>query len=206
MRFAPIIRVSGERQEKHGESLNTQRKQITKDVEDMGGTIPEDCWSYVGQEHSSEGFERQLMDRLLEDSAKDIFDAVVMADISRLGRDDLYNQQAVRTLKDNGIQFYVGREEKDLFNPDHRFEITMFSAIHAHAAMLTARKACQNRIELIKQRKPVNIIPVGRTYDKESNTWGLKDGAKAKYERIARLMLEQDKSLSEVARLEGLNC
>jgi hypothetical protein len=37
VRFAALVRVSTEAQEKQGESLATQRKQILRDVERLGG-------------------------------------------------------------------------------------------------------------------------------------------------------------------------
>ena len=76
LRFAPIIRVSTEQQAQKGESLHTQRAQIEQYVEYLGGTIPEHCWQYTGQEHATPNQERSMMDTLLSDSAKDLFDAV----------------------------------------------------------------------------------------------------------------------------------
>ena len=37
LEFAPLVRVSTERQEKQGESLNTQRTQLEASVERLGG-------------------------------------------------------------------------------------------------------------------------------------------------------------------------
>ena len=39
LRFAAFIRVSTERQEKEGESLRTQKTDIQKSVEELGGSI-----------------------------------------------------------------------------------------------------------------------------------------------------------------------
>jgi DNA invertase Pin-like site-specific DNA recombinase len=83
LRFAPIIRVSTEKQKKQGESFETQTKQIIQYVEFLGGVIPEECWKYSGQEHATPGAERKRIDQLLEDSAKGIFDAVIVCDASR---------------------------------------------------------------------------------------------------------------------------
>lgn len=76
LRFAPIIRVSTEAQEKKGESLRTQKKQILECVEVLGGVIPEACWEYGGQEHATPGQERQKLEKLLKDSSRGLFDAV----------------------------------------------------------------------------------------------------------------------------------
>src|SRR4030067_1451650 len=43
LEFAPLVRVSTERQEKQGESLNTQRTQLEAAVERMGGGQRDEC-------------------------------------------------------------------------------------------------------------------------------------------------------------------
>ena len=51
MRIAPIIRVSTEDQQRRGESLQTQKKQIETAVEQLNGTII--GWQYCGQESAT---------------------------------------------------------------------------------------------------------------------------------------------------------
>ena len=75
LRFASLIRVSTEQQEKEGESLRTQGKQNEADVAAMEGQIVE--W-YGGQEHATPGFEKQELDRLIADAGKGKFDAVIV--------------------------------------------------------------------------------------------------------------------------------
>src|SRR5262249_17190786 len=65
LRFAGLIRVSGEKQEKKGESLATQRASNARDVVDLGGTIVE---VYGGQEHATPGWEKKEVDRLIRDA------------------------------------------------------------------------------------------------------------------------------------------
>ena len=79
MRFAPLIRVSTEGQDKKGESLTVQRKQITAAVKQLGGAVV--GWDYCGQEHATPMQERQKLDLLLKDAADGKFDAVIVADI-----------------------------------------------------------------------------------------------------------------------------
>jgi DNA invertase Pin-like site-specific DNA recombinase len=54
----------------------------------MGGIIPEYCWQYTGQEHATVGYERDKLNKLLQDSGKGIFDAVIVCDPSRWSRDN----------------------------------------------------------------------------------------------------------------------
>jgi len=95
LRFAPVIRVSTEKQEAKGESLRLQRRQIQEYVNDLGGYIPEHCWVYSGQEHATPKQERAKLDLLLEDAAKDIFDAVIVCDPSRWSRDNARSKEAL---------------------------------------------------------------------------------------------------------------
>ena len=119
LRFAPLIRVSTEKQAEKGESLNTQKKQIIQYVETLGGVLIKDPWQYSGQEHSSPGYERKKLDQLLQDSASNNFDAVIITHHDRLGRDSLKSKLALERLRNNGVKFYVGIMEVGLHNEAH---------------------------------------------------------------------------------------
>jgi DNA invertase Pin-like site-specific DNA recombinase len=86
-RFAILCRVSTEAQEK-GESLERHEKSLREHVKRLGGTIPKGC-VYKGQEHSSVGFERVMLEKLLADAKSKKYDALMIDDVSRLGRDAL---------------------------------------------------------------------------------------------------------------------
>ena len=63
IRFAPLIRVSTERQANKGQSLKTQRSQILATVKALDGVIPDNLWKYTGQEHGTPQFERQMLNQ-----------------------------------------------------------------------------------------------------------------------------------------------
>ena len=119
LRFAPLIRVSTEAQAQKGESLRTQTAQIKQYVKSLKGTIPEYCWKYSGQEHATPEYERAKLEQLLEDSSKDIFDAVIVCDASRWSRDNLQNKKGLEVLQTNGIRFFIGTTEFNLYTPEH---------------------------------------------------------------------------------------
>lgn len=50
LRFAPLIRVSTEIQEKKGESLKTQRRQLEETIKALTGTV---YHGYAGQERAT---------------------------------------------------------------------------------------------------------------------------------------------------------
>ena len=174
LRFAPLIRVSTEKQKKKGESLNTQTAQIRAYVEALGGTVPSHCWKYSGQESATPDHERKLLDQLLTDSSRDLFDAVIVVDPSRWSRDNMKNEKGLQILRDNGIRFFVGASEFDLFDPTQNFFLSVSAVIGEYTINLGAVKSIQNRIARAKQNTPTaGKIPYGRVYDKQTGRWSV---------------------------------
>jgi DNA invertase Pin-like site-specific DNA recombinase len=95
LRFAALIRVSTEKQEQQGESLRIQKKQIETAVQQLGGVISK---TYAGQEHATEGHEKERFKSLLADAAKTTnpFDAVIVVDASRWSRDQVESEKGLR--------------------------------------------------------------------------------------------------------------
>jgi DNA invertase Pin-like site-specific DNA recombinase len=204
MRFAPLIRVSTEKQKEKGESLRTQTEQIRQYVKSLGGEIPDNCWQYSGQEHATPEYERQLLEKLLRDSGNDKFDAVIVADASRWSRDNLKSKEGLNVLRNNGTRFYVGTMEYDLFNPEHCFILGMSAEIGEFQSRTQSLKSIINRINRAKRNIPTSgNLPFGRTYDKKTGQWGL-DPEKVKIvEKSAERYLD-GVTLQEIGRLAGV--
>jgi len=180
LRFAPVVRVSTEKQEERGESLNVQTKQIRQYVKSLNGVVPEYCWKYKGQEHATASHERALLDQLLADSSKDLFDAVIVADTSRWSRDNEKNKAGIKILRNNNIRFFVGAMEFDLFNPEHNFMLGMSAEINELQAKQRNQKSILSRIEIAKRGVPATgKLPYGRTFDKKTGKWGVDREKKA---------------------------
>src|SRR5215831_16189620 len=96
LRFGPLIRVSTEQQEKQGESLRTQRANIARDAELLGGSITE--W-YGGQEHATPGWEKKELDRLIRDAGKGKWDAVIVAYADRWSRDNAKSKEGLAVFR-----------------------------------------------------------------------------------------------------------
>lgn len=206
LRFAPIIRVSTEKQRDRGESLLTQEKQIIKYVDSFGGIIPDSCWSYSGQEHATPDQERTILDQLLKDSGKDVFDAVIVCDASRWSRDNLKSTEGLSILKQQGIKFYVGMIEYDLFNPEHTMYLGMSAVIGQFHADQQSQKSILNRIERARQGIPTGgKLPYGRRFDKKKGTWQEND--KQKEENIigAADQYLRGESLKKIAKVLDMN-
>ena len=167
LRFAPLIRVSTETQAKKGESLNTQKSQIIQAVELLGGTISESCWKYTGQESATSDQERVLLDRLLEDSGRNLFDAIIVADSSRWSRNNLKSEQGLEILRKNGIRFFDLTSEVDLFDPDQLIILQLKVNIHSYSAMQNAKKSLLNRIARVEKGLPAFNLPHGRVKNEQ---------------------------------------
>jgi DNA invertase Pin-like site-specific DNA recombinase len=190
LRFAPLIRVSTEKQEKQGESLRTQKTQITQYVKSLDGSIPASCWQYAGQEHATPNQERAKLDKLLADSGKGLFDAVIVCDASRWSRDNLKSKTGLEILRKNGIRFFGGTMEYDLFNPEHKFFLGVSAEIGELQARQQSLKSIINRIERAKRGIPTcGKQPFGRIFNKETGQWGLDPIKADKVKTAARLYL-----------------
>jgi site-specific DNA recombinase len=205
IRFAPLIRVSTESQETQGESLKTQTAQIQQYVKSLNGIIPDNCWKYSGQEHATPEQERAKLSKLLEDSAKGKFDAVIVCDASRWSRDNLKSKQGLQIFRDNGIRFFVGTMEYDLFNPEQILFLSLAVEIGEYQARQQALKSITNRIHRAKRGIPsAGNLPFGRTFDKKAETWGI-DPDKQKGIQWAAEQYLSGISIVEIAKILGMN-
>jgi len=188
LRFAPIVRVSTEGQEKKNDSPLLQKKQIEEYVDILSGTIPKACWKYSGQEHATGIQERKKLDALLRDAGKGLFDAVIVCDASRWSRNNEKSKQGLQVLRDNNIRFYVGTTEYDLYSPEQVFFLSMSVEIGEFQANQGSLKSIMVRIQKAKRGEPATRLPVGRTWSKEKG-WGVKTEIKEKWENIAKEFL-----------------
>jgi site-specific DNA recombinase len=204
LRFAALIRVSTEKQAAQGESLRTQEAQLSAAVASLGGTIVK---RYAGQEHATAGYERQQVERLLADSARKPrpFDAVIVADPTRWSRDNVKSETGLERLRDCEVRFFVLATESDLFNPQDRFFLSMFTTIGAFHAGVQKQKSLLNRIGRAKRQMPTcGKLPYGRVWDKRRECWTVDPAKLAIVQDAARRYLAGE-SLAKLAREYGMN-
>lgn len=205
LRFAPLVRVSTEGQEKTGESLRTQKAQIEQAVKALNGVLIPDPWRYSGQEHSTPTFERKRFEQLLKDAGKSVFDAVMVIDPSRWSRDNVKSEQGLRTLRDCGVRFFAGMTEHDLFNPSAILYLGMAATINQYVASTQTLKSVQNRIARSSRGLPTaGKLPYGRTYDKKTETWGIDPEKQKKVQWAAEQYLKGER-LPKLAQTLGMN-
>jgi site-specific DNA recombinase len=205
LRFAPLIRVSTESQERRGHSLEVQTKTLTKAVSSLGGIIPEDCWEYSGQEHATKDHERQKFTKLLYDCQQNKFDAIIVYDPSRWSRDNRRSKEGLEVLKQNGIRFFVGTTEYNLFDPQASLFLGMSTEMNEYFALEQSRKSILSRIERAKNNRPsVGKLPFGRTFDKATGLWGVDEDKRHNIAWAANQYLAGE-SLAKLAKKLGMN-
>jgi DNA invertase Pin-like site-specific DNA recombinase len=204
IRFAPLIRVSTERQEKQGESLKTQRKQLEGAIASLNGVIYR--W-YAGQEHATPDQERRILEGLMRDALDKRFDAIMVADLSRWSRDNGKSKEYTKILKDKGIRFFVGLREIDLFDPSQAFILGMSVEVAEFFATGQAYSSIQNRINRAKEGflSSSGRFPYGRIFNKQTKEWAIDEEKQKKVEEAARLYLDEDIPFKALGKRFGIN-
>lgn len=202
IRFAALIRVSTEQQEKTGESLRTQRSQIEHAVEQEGGRVK--TW-YGGQEHATPGHEKKELQKLLNDAADKKFDAVMVAHVDRWSRDNEQSRKGLAIFKEHGIRFFVGTIEYNLFDPTQLFYLGMSAEIGQLHASTQNKKSTESRIHRAKRGIPASgRRPYGRTFDRKSGKWSVDKEKQAEIKEIAERYLAGE-SMAALAKEFGMN-
>jgi site-specific DNA recombinase len=203
LRFALLVRVSTERQEKQGESLQNQRKFNARDLDALGGTLA--GW-YGGQEHATPKYEKKEVARLLADARNGRFDAVLVAFPDRWSKDNSESKQGLEIFRQHGVRFFVGTREYNLFDPNVRLLLGMSAEIGEFLALQQNLKSIQTRIERAKAGIPtVGKVPYARIFDKRTGLWSVDEVKRRQLEQAAHDYLDGRASLPELARRIGTN-
>jgi site-specific DNA recombinase len=205
LRFASLVRVSTEQQERQGESLAVQRDGNIRDVAYLGGRIV--AW-YGGQEHATPGWETTEVDRLLVDAAKDQWDAVIVRYADRWSRDNAKSADGLDVLKRNRRRFFVSTTEYDLFKPENEFFLSMSAVIGQFQASNQKKKSIETRIARAQKGMPATgKLPFGRTFDRskpEGQQWGIDETKRQMVTEVAARYLIGE-SLQKLAKEKGVN-
>ncbi len=202
LRFAALIRVSTETQQKKGESLRTQQGQASVDIPSLGGKIA--GW-YGGQEHATPGHETREVDRLVADANKGLFDAVWVPHADRWSRDNAKSKAGLETFRKCGIRFFVGTVEYDLFDPTQRFYLGMSAEIGELHAATQNKKSTDNRISRAKRGVPTGgKLPFGRVFNRNSDKWEIVRDKQVMMEDVAKRFLAGE-SLADLADEYNVN-
>jgi len=204
IRFATLIRVSTEKQEKQGESLRTQKTLLGQAVKQLNGVI---AARYGGQERATSGSEHEELNRLLADAGKKNkpFNAVIVTDATRWSRDNVKSETGLEHLRKQGIRFFVLTTEHDLFNAEDRLFLGLTSTIGAYQARTQKQKSLLNRIHRAKRGIPTcGNLPFSRTFDKKTGQWGVDPKKLAMIEDVAKRYLDGER-LTDLAKEYNVN-
>ena len=158
----------------------------------------------VGQE-SAMSDERVLLDQLLVNSKKNIFNAIMVTDHDRWSRNNTKSKEGLEELRKNDIGFYVGTDKQDLYNEDTCFKLAIFSEIGELNVKKQTRKSMENRIHRAERGIPTaGRLPYGRTYDKKTGVWGIDQKEADLIKQAAEKYLD-GKSLAKFANKHNIN-
>ncbi len=203
LRYAILVRVSdkGQTGEKKT-SIDQQTRELESTVKALKGTITR---RYIGQEHGMPGYERRLLDELLDDSGKDLFDCVAVTEPSRWSRDNSRSKQDLETLKANGIKFFARGRRYNLHNPQDRYELGMTTESNQFFAEMQAYKCLMGKVEGAKKGfLTTGKRPPGRTYDKKRG-WGLDELKQRKIAKAVETYLAGRDSFESIAKMVGIS-
>jgi site-specific DNA recombinase len=129
----------------------------------------------------------------------------MVCDASRWSRDNRKSKDGIDILKDNGIRFFIGTMEMNLFDPEIGLFLGMSVEIGEFHANQQARKSMLSRIERAKRNVATcGKLPFGRTYDKKTDTWGVDEEKKRQIEYAAEQYLSGE-SLTKIAKKLNMN-
>jgi len=136
MRYAAYCRVSTGSEEQLN-SLCNQKKFFEEYVRKRGDILVD---IYADRGISGKSMERRgEFLRLLEDSKRDCFDAVLVKDISRFARNTLDFLTGIRTLKAQGVDvIFIGANQKVL--GESEFVLTLFAALAQEESCALSKK------------------------------------------------------------------
>jgi DNA invertase Pin-like site-specific DNA recombinase len=210
LRFAGLVRVSTDPQAKRGESLRTQRKNNTKDVELLHGVIVE-RYGEGKSEHATEGedrWEREELKRLIADARQGKFTAVIIAHADRWDRGSKEAKEALEVFRERGIRFFISTTEYNLKNPEHVLFLDLSASVNKFFASNQKKKSLLNKIERAKRGWPsCGQSPFGRVFNRSTETWGLDSVKHAAIVDIVHRFLDGGSLLklcSEYRHIKGI--
>ncbi len=154
MRYAAYCRVSTGSDEQLNSLIN-QKKFFEEYVSKRGDTLAK---IYADRGISGKSMtHREEFCRLLEDSSKDMFDAVLVKDISRFARNTLDFLTGIRTLKANGVDvLFLGANQKVL--GESEFVLTLFAALAQEESCALSKKIIFGKKQGAKGGRVPNMI------------------------------------------------
>lgn len=202
LKFGLLARVSTEAQEKHGVSLITQISRMRHAVHSVSGNIVRE---YCGQEHSSPGSDRVMLRNLVSDIKHKIINAVMVDDISRIGRDKVESEKFYKALKVNNVRLFILSMEFDLSSPEQTCMLSLQSVFAQFQSDILTQKSLTSKIALARQGYPSSggRLPYGRTFSK-LHGWGIDSAKQKEIVEMVQKIVEDNWTCMKVALFYGI--
>ncbi len=200
MKAAGYVRVSSEKSA-DGQSPETQKDQIDSYCRVIKR------WELIlpiyeePRAISGATTDRPQLKKLLADACKKEFDVVVVADLTRFGRNTLDLLRNVKLLHDHGVKFASIRENIDDSTPHGRFNLQILASI-AELERETIRIRTSENRNALRQKQEIFIgwAPYGYRWDKQLKKVETVKEEKEVYERIVRMYLGNHLSFVKICQ------
>jgi len=207
LRFALLIRVSSQIQDDDGHSLETQRVTLIQDVHHLGGTVTK---IYEGVE-SAYKEKRPILDQLIIDISLNIFDAIIVYDLSRLSRNTAKALTVYGHLKKHNIKLFIRTQEFDPNSPEHKMMFTVLTAVNEfHSSVNNSKAMAVKKLRAAKGFPSTGEIPFARICKNiksadEVPIWDIDPLKREIADKIFEYYVNENKSYYEIAQLTGLH-
>jgi site-specific DNA recombinase len=207
LRFAILARVSSQVQDDEGYSLETQIEDLTNDIVRLNGIVAK---VYQGVE-SAYIEERPILHELLLDCSLNIFDAVIVNDLSRLSRLMDMSLFIYKEFKKYRIKLFIRSQEFDPNSHDDKLMFNVMTAMNEYQSSVTKAKS----LSVKKSRAALGYpssgeLPFGRicTNIKSNDrvpVWEIIPKKKQLADRIFQYYVNENKNYYEISKLVGLH-
>lgn len=204
LRFALYARVSTEGQEAHGESLDTQLKQMRSWVQSLGGVVVKE---YRAQESAMPGADRPSLRMLFGDAKRGVFNAVMVVALDRFSRDPVQSGAIENNLRLFSLRFFEKERENDLLTPEGKLMRRMHAVIGAFTVDRTQWSAAASRLEIARRgwphgaKRPFGRVPANPGERRTASAkWVLHDEEYALVRKMCSLYLNEGKTFAEVGK------
>lgn len=198
-KIAGLVRVSSAQQAGKGWEI-VQRRMIEEACEDLPG-FKIVKW-YEGVESATKR-KRPILDSLLADAERGLWDAVMVYDATRWSRNLKESEEARAHLYKHGKAFYVGRQLIDPREPGQKLTGRVQTAVAEHETDLFRLRVMRKKVAKGADGKwPYGEVPYGRILKRDKGggeTWSIDPKAKENIDRAYRLIVNKRMSLVKVA-------
>lgn len=198
---ALYLRVSSTKQKKEGSSLKTQEERLREYCEREKWQVHDVYWD----DETGASRDRQDFQRLLRDAMDGKFQAVLVYDLDRLARDNIYFLTLYKeTLPKMGVEVLSYCQPGDPTTPEGQFMYDIHATLAEYERHKIRERCLRGRIQKVKEHKFTGgALPYAVGWDKEKKVFVPVDQEAEIYRQIFDLFINRHMSISAIARELG---